>query len=75
MRIAPTSDDQVGEVLVRASGDAPATWAIGSLFAPCVSGRDRWRSRCIAGDATSRRRHPAHVHAQAEAISFFSTEP
>jgi hypothetical protein len=32
MGIAPTSGDRVGEVLMRATGDGPATWAMGSLF-------------------------------------------
>jgi hypothetical protein len=32
MGIAPTSRDRVGDVLVRAHEDGPATWAMGSLF-------------------------------------------
>ena len=69
MRIAPTSDDQVGEVLVRASGDAPATWAIGSLFERLASAAETDGGLDVSlvtqppGVAT-----PLHVHTRGRGI-------
>jgi mannose-6-phosphate isomerase-like protein (cupin superfamily) len=71
MGIAPTSDDQVGEVLVRASGDGPATWAIGSLFERLASAAETDGGLDVSlvtqppGVAT-----PLHVHTR-EAEAFF----
>jgi mannose-6-phosphate isomerase-like protein (cupin superfamily) len=71
MGIAPTSDDQVGEVLVRASGDGPATWAIGSLFERLASAAETDGGLDVSlvmqppGVVT-----PLHVHTR-EAEAFF----
>jgi quercetin dioxygenase-like cupin family protein len=71
MEIAPTSGDRVGEVLVRAPGDGPATWAMGSLFERLASAAETSGAFGVSlvtqppGVAT-----PLHVHTH-EAEAFF----
>ena len=71
MTTAPTSGDRVSEVLVRAPGDGPATWAMGSLFERLASAADTdgaFDASLVTqppGVAT-----PLHVHTH-EAEAFF----
>jgi hypothetical protein len=71
MGIAPTSGDRVGEVLVRAPGDGPASWAMGSLFERLASSAETSGAFGLSlvtqppGVAT-----PLHVHTH-EAEAFF----
>ncbi|HET9301774.1 MAG TPA: cupin domain-containing protein [Propionibacteriaceae bacterium] len=71
MGTAQTLSDRVGEVLVRAPGDGPATWAMGSLFERLASAAETDGALGVSlltqppGVAT-----PLHVHTR-EAEAFF----